>query len=85
MIRVIIENILLFLLPAAMYVGYVPPTRRGNTRRRRRQLRRWCGCSWPEQAVAATLIYYAIATPAASRSDLHAPRGGGRAHGSPAS
>src|SRR5438067_2262511 len=31
MIRVVIENILLFLLPAAMYVGYVLLTRRGNT------------------------------------------------------
>src|SRR5437016_3850342 len=31
MIRVVIENILLFLLPAAMYVGYVLLTRRGST------------------------------------------------------
>lgn len=31
MIRVIIENVLLFLLPTAMYVGYVLLMRRGAT------------------------------------------------------
>jgi hypothetical protein len=31
MIRIVIENILLFLLPAALYFGYVLLTRRGAT------------------------------------------------------
>lgn len=31
MIRVIIENVLLFLLPAAMYLGYVLLTRRNTS------------------------------------------------------
>jgi hypothetical protein len=31
MIRVVIENVLLFLLPAAMYAGYVLLIRRGAT------------------------------------------------------
>jgi hypothetical protein len=31
MIRLVIENILLFLLPAAVYFGYILLTRRGTT------------------------------------------------------
>ncbi len=31
MIRIVIENVLLFLLPTAVYLGYVLLTRRGST------------------------------------------------------
>ena len=37
MIRIVIENVLLFLLPTAMYVGYVLLTRRDHLGRRRHQ------------------------------------------------
>ena len=39
MIRVVIENILLFLLPAAMYLGYVLLTAQRQYLRRRRHQR----------------------------------------------
>ncbi len=69
MIRVIVENVLLFLLPTAMYLGYVLLTRRNNT-----------GSSVVNDApllwlftagaalVAATLIYYG-ATATGGRPD----------------
>ena len=48
MIRVVVENVLLFLLPTAMYIAYVLLTRRSvHGRRPSSTRRRWCGCSSP--------------------------------------
>ena len=75
MIRVVIENVLLFLLPAAMYVGYVMLTRRGNTS---------AGAVVSDAPlvwlfvvgallVAATLIYYATVTPGGKPGQVYTP------------
>ena len=65
MIRVVIENILLFLLPAAMYVGYVLLTRHGSTSAG--TVVSDAPLVWLFVAgaalVAATLAYYATITP----------------------
>jgi hypothetical protein len=75
MIRVVIENILLFLLPAAMYVGYVLLTRRGNTSAG--AVVSDAPLVWLFVAgallVAATLIYYATVTPGGSPSQTYTP------------
>ena len=75
MIRVVVENILLFLLPAAMYVGYVLLTRRGNIS---------AGAVVSDAPlvwlfvvgallVAATLIYYATVTPGGTPGQVYTP------------
>ena len=77
MIRVVIENILLFLLPTAVYVAYVLLTRSATPRPAPSStMRRWSGCSWPARCwSAATLIYYASITPGGTPgADLHARR-----------
>ena len=75
MIRVVIENILLFLLPAAMYVGYVLLTRRGNTSAG--AVVSDAPLVWLFVAgallVAATLIYYATITPGGSPGQAYTP------------
>ena len=84
MIRVVIENILLFLLPAAVYLAYMLLMRSDNTSAG--AVVNDAPLVWLFVAgallVAATLIYYA--TDHARRlagADLHAPaHGQGRAH-----
>jgi hypothetical protein len=75
MIRVVIENILLFLLPAAMYVGYVLLTRRGNTSAG--AVVSDAPLVWLFVAgallVAATLIYYATVTPGGKPGQIYTP------------
>jgi len=75
MIRVIIENVLLFLLPTAMYLGYVLLTRRATSP----------GDSVLHEAplvwlfiagailVAGTLIYYASITPGGTVGQVYTP------------
>jgi hypothetical protein len=75
MIRVIIENVLLFLLPTAMYFGYVLLTRRATSP----------GDSVLNEAplvwlfiagavlVAGTLIYYASITPGGTVGQVYTP------------
>ena len=74
MIRVVVENVLLFLLPTAMYVGYVLLTRRTTS-----------GGGVFDDAplvwlfvagallVAATLIYYATITPGGLPGQTYTP------------
>jgi hypothetical protein len=75
MIRIVVENVLLFLLPAAMYVGYVLLTRRGNTS---------AGAVVSDAPlvwlfvvgallVVATLIYYATVTPGGKPGQVYTP------------
>jgi hypothetical protein len=75
MIRVVIENVLLFLLPSAMYIAYVLLTRRGNTS---------AGAVINEAPlvwlfvtgallVGATLVYYATLTPGATPGHVYIP------------
>ena len=70
MIRVVIENILLFLLPAAMYVGYVLLTRRGNTS---------AGAVVSDAPLVwlfvagALLVYYATVTPGGTPGQTYTP------------
>jgi hypothetical protein len=75
MIRVVIENVLLFLLPAAMYVGYVLLTRRGNTSAG--AVVNDAPLVWLFVAgallVAATLVYYATITPGGLPSQTYTP------------
>ena len=83
MIRVVIENILLFLLPAAMYVAYVLLTRSGNTSAG--AVVNDAPLVWLFVAgallVAATLIYYATVTPGGTPgADLHAAAHGKDGH-----
>ena len=75
MIRVVVENVLLFLLPSAMYFGYILLTRRSS--------------SGPADAlndaplvwlfvagallVAATFIYYATITPGGDMKRVYVP------------
>ena len=75
MIRVVIENILLFLLPTGMYIAYVLMTRRGNTP---------AGAVINEAPlvwlfitgallVGATLVYYATITPGGKPGQVYTP------------
>ena len=75
MIRVVIENILLFLLPTAIYVGYVLLTRSARPRPAPSStMRRWSGCSSPARCcVGATLIYYATITPGGRPGQVYTP------------
>ncbi len=75
MIRVVIENILLFLLPTAIYVGYVLLTRSGNTSAG--AVVNDAPLVWLFVAgallVAATLIYYATVTPGGMPGQTYTP------------
>jgi hypothetical protein len=74
MIRVVLENVLLFLLPTAMYIGYVWLTRRTTG-----------GHSVLDDAplvwlfaagallVAVTLVYYASITPGGQPGAVYTP------------
>lgn len=76
MIRVIVENVLLFLLPTAMYLAYMVLTRRSNPDR---------GGSIVSDApllwlfvtgallVAATLVYYGATTTGGSPDQKYTP------------
>jgi hypothetical protein len=75
MIRVIIENVLLFLLPTAMYVGYVLLTRR--TASPSGSVFNEAPLVWLFIAgallVAATLVYYASITPGGTIGQVYTP------------
>lgn len=75
MIRVVIENVLLFLLPAAMYFGYVLLTRRGNTSAG--DVMGEAPLVWlfivGALLVAATLVYYATITPGGLPGQTYTP------------
>jgi hypothetical protein len=74
MIRIVLENVLLFLLPTAMYLGYMLLTRRAAS-----------ADSVLSEAplvalfvagallVAATLVYYASITPGGSVGQVYTP------------
>ena len=74
MIRIVVENVLLFLLPSAMYIAYVLLTRRSST----------AGTVINEAplvwlfvlgalCVAATLVYYATITPGGTPGQTYTP------------
>ena len=75
MIRVVVENVLLFLLPAAMYMGYVLLTRRGNTPAG--DIVSDAPLVWlfvvGALLVAATLTYYATVTPGGTPGQTYTP------------
>ena len=74
MIRVVIENILLFLLPTAMYVGYVLLTRSNTSAG---AVVNDAPLVWlfvvGALLVAATLIYYATVTPGGTPGQVYTP------------
>ena len=74
MIRVVIENVLLFLLPTAMYLGYVLLTRRVTGAA---GLIDDAPLVWLFVAgallVAATLVYYATITPGGTPGQVYIP------------
>jgi hypothetical protein len=75
MIRVVIENILLFLLPTAVYLGYVLLTRRSaNTPG---EVIGEAPLVWlfvlGALCVAATLVYYATITPGGKPGQVYIP------------
>jgi len=74
MIRVIIENVLLFLLPTAMYLGYVLLTRRaagtGNVLDDAPLV--WLFVAGA-LLVAGTLVYYATLTPGGLPGQTYTP------------
>jgi len=75
MVRIVLENILLFLLPTAVYVGYVLLTRRnvGSTG----EVINDAPLVWLFVAgalmVAATLVYYATITPGGRPGQAYVP------------
>ena len=75
MIRVVIENILLFLLPTVVYLGYVLLTRRGATSAG--EVINDAPLVWLFVAgaliVAGTLIYYASITPGGTPGQVYVP------------
>jgi len=75
MIRVVIENILLFLLPTAVYVAYMMLTRRGDTSAG--EVVNDAPLVWLFIAgallVGATLIYYASITPGGKPGQVYTP------------
>jgi hypothetical protein len=77
MIRVVVENILLFLLPTAMYLGYVLLTRRAAPTGEREHVLNDAPLVWLFVAgallVAATLVYYASITPGGSVTQVYTP------------
>ena len=62
MIRIIIENILLFLLPTLFYVGYVLLTRDPDAEKRSSiGMRRCFGCSQPGRcSSSSSLVYFRL-------------------------
>jgi hypothetical protein len=75
MIRVVIENVLLFLLPAAAYVGYMLLMRSDTTSAG--AVVNDAPLVWLFMAgallVAATLIYYATVTPGGTPGQVYTP------------
>jgi hypothetical protein len=75
MIRVVVENILLFLLPAAVYVGYMLLMRSSNTSAG--AVVNDAPLVWlfvvGALLVAATLIYYATVTPGGLPGQTYTP------------
>lgn len=75
MIRVVVENILLFLLPTAVYLGYVLLTRRTATTGN--DIINEAPLVWLFIAgallVGATLIYYATINPGAPPGAVYTP------------
>jgi uncharacterized protein DUF6111 len=75
MIRVVIENILLFLLPTAVYIAYVLLTRREATSAG--AVINDAPLVWLFIAgalmVAATLVYYATVTPGGTPGQVYTP------------
>jgi hypothetical protein len=73
MIRIVIENILLFLLPTAVYLGYVFLTRRSTPG----DVINEAPLVWlfvlGALCVAATLIYYATITPGGTPGQVYIP------------
>jgi hypothetical protein len=74
MIRVVIENVLLFLLPTAMYLGYVLLTRRvtGTGGFLDEAPLVWLFVAGA-LLVAATLVYYATITPGGLPGQTYTP------------
>ena len=74
MIRVVIENILLFLLPTVMYVGYVLLTRSGTSAG---TVMNDAPLIWlfvtGALLVGATLVYYGTTTPGGSPGAVYTP------------
>jgi hypothetical protein len=74
MIRVVIENILLFLLPTAVYLGYVLLTRSASTAG---EVINEAPLVWlfvlGALCVAATLVYYATVTPGGKPGQVYVP------------
>ena len=74
MIRIVIENILLFLLPTAMYVAYVLLTRRATSAG---TIVNDAPLVWlfvtGALIVAATLIYYGTTTPGGRPDQSYTP------------
>ena len=75
MIRVVIENILLFLLPTAMYFAYVLLTRRDNTSAG--AVVNDAPLIWlfitGALLVGATLVYYGTTTPGGKPGAVYTP------------
>jgi hypothetical protein len=75
MIRVVIENILLFVLPAAVYIGYMLLVRTGNASAT--AVVNDAPLVWlfvvGALLVAATLIYYATVTPGGTPGQVYTP------------
>ncbi len=75
MIRVVIENMLLFLLPAAMYIAYALLTRRGNSPAG--TIINDAPLVWlfitGALLVGATLVYYASITPGGKPGQVYTP------------
>jgi hypothetical protein len=74
MIRIIVENVLLFLLPTAMYIGYMLLTR---TSAPAGTIINDAPLIWLFLAgallLAATLVYYATTTPGGSPDQVYIP------------
>jgi hypothetical protein len=75
MVRVVLENIMLFLLPTAVYVGYVLLTRRGASSTG--EVINDAPLVWLFIAgavmVAGTLVYYATITPGGKAGQIYIP------------
>ena len=75
MMRVVIENILLFLLPTAVYLGYVLLTRRSASTAG--EVINEAPLVWlfmlGALCVAATLVYYATITPGGTTGQVYVP------------
>ena len=75
MIRVVIENVLLFLLPTAVYLAYVLLTRR--TANSANDVLNEAPLVWlfmlGALCVAATLVYYATITPGGTPGQTYTP------------